>query len=330
MIYEMTKFNIHDYDRYIVSFSGGKDSTATFLYLLNQGIPKDKIELWHQEIDGRERNFFDWEVTPDYCRRFAQAFGVQIYFQWKEGGFYREMMRHNSLTAPNCYEFPDGSIGRSGGVRGTPNTRLRFPQSAADLRTRWCSSYLKIDVCSAGIVNQPRFRNSRTLVLSGERGEESSRRAQYAIWEADKADCRTGKLHRHVDRHRPIRDWKEAQVWAIIRRYRVRVHPCYYMGWGRCSCRFCIFGNKNQFASAAVISPERLHEIATLEKQFGCTIKRKCDIMTLVDSGTPYRHITEALKTIATSYNYELPVILPDNEEWELPSGAFGEQCGPM
>lgn len=205
MIYEMTKFNIHDYDRYIVSFSGGKDSTATFLYLLDQGIPKDKIELWHQEIDGRERNFFDWEVTPDYCRRFAQAFGVQIYFQWKE-----------------------------------------------------------------------------------------------------------------------------AQVWAIIRRYRVRVHPCYYMGWGRCSCRFCIFGNKNQFASAAVISPERLHEIATLEKQFGCTIKRKCDIMTLVDSGTPYRHITEALKTIATSYNYELPVILPDNEEWILPSGAFGEQCGPM
>lgn len=61
----MTKFNIQDYDRYIVSFSDGKDFTATFLYLLDQGIPKDKIEQWRQEIDGREHNFFDWEVTLD-------------------------------------------------------------------------------------------------------------------------------------------------------------------------------------------------------------------------------------------------------------------------
>ena len=168
----MAQFNIQDYDRYIVSFSGGKDSTATFLYLLDHGIPREKIELWHQDIDGRERNFFDWEVTPDYCRRFAHAFGVKIYFQWKEGGFYREMMRENRLTAPNCYELPDGTIGRSGGTRGKPNTRLRFPQAAADLRTRWCSSYLKIDVCSAAIVNQSRFNNTRILILSGERGEK--------------------------------------------------------------------------------------------------------------------------------------------------------------
>lgn len=54
----MAQFNIQDYDRYIVSFSGGKDSTATFLYLLDHGIPREKIELWHQDIDGRERNLF--------------------------------------------------------------------------------------------------------------------------------------------------------------------------------------------------------------------------------------------------------------------------------
>lgn len=38
----MAQFNIQDYDRYIVSFSGGKDSTATFLYLLDHGIPREK------------------------------------------------------------------------------------------------------------------------------------------------------------------------------------------------------------------------------------------------------------------------------------------------
>ena len=169
------RFNLQSYDKYIVSFSGGKDSTACFLYLLDNNVPVDKIELWHQEIDGRGNTFFDWEITPDYCRQFAKAFGVPIYFQWKEGGFYGELMRENSHTAPNRFEQWDGSIGKAGGLRGKLTTRHKFPQCSHDLKIRWCSSYLKIDVCSTAIINQPRFRNSRTLVLSGERGGRISR-----------------------------------------------------------------------------------------------------------------------------------------------------------
>ena len=326
----MENFDIHSYDKYIVSFSGGKDSTACFLYLLDQGISKDRIELWHQDIDGRENVFFDWEVTPDYCRKFAEAFGVQIYFQWKEGGFKREMLRENSLTAPICFELPNNTIQKVGGTRGNPSTRLKFPQSSPDLKVRWCSAYLKIDVCSSAIRNQERFNNIRTLVLSGERGEESPQRAKYKILEPDRADLRNSKTRpRYVDRHRPLRDWKEERVWEIIERYRVRAHPCYYMGWGRCSCKFCIFGNKNQFASAAFISPELTEEIIEFEKVFGCTMKRTTDLRTLIDSGTPYQYITQQLKELSASYDYNLPVILPDNEEWILPSGAYGEMCGP-
>ena len=77
------------YDKYIVSFSGGKDSTACLLYLLDNGVPKDRIELWHQEIDGRGPSLFDWEVTPDYCRKLGEALGIPVLFQWKEGGFMR-------------------------------------------------------------------------------------------------------------------------------------------------------------------------------------------------------------------------------------------------
>ncbi|GAB6012533.1 hypothetical protein [Viscerimonas tarda] len=31
-------------------------------------LSKQKIGLWHQEVNGREESFFDWEITPDYCR----------------------------------------------------------------------------------------------------------------------------------------------------------------------------------------------------------------------------------------------------------------------
>ena len=96
------------YDRYVVTFSGGKDSTACFLHLLELEVPKEKIELWHHDVDGHGPLFMDWECTPDYCRKFAQAFGVPIYFSWKEGGFLREMLRENTATAPIYFETPDG------------------------------------------------------------------------------------------------------------------------------------------------------------------------------------------------------------------------------
>ncbi|GEP97674.1 hypothetical protein CCY01nite_39340 [Chitinophaga cymbidii] len=48
------EFDIHGYDYYLIMFSGGKDSTACLLHLLDLGIPKHRIELWHQLMDGKE------------------------------------------------------------------------------------------------------------------------------------------------------------------------------------------------------------------------------------------------------------------------------------
>ena len=315
------------YDTYIVAFSGGKDSMACFLHLLEIGVPKEKIELWHHDIDGRESDkvFMDWECTPDYCRKVAAAFGVPIYFSWKEGGFLREMLRDNEATAPTKFELPDGTVDQVGG-KGKPNTRRKFPQITADLRTRWCSAYLKIDVGSSAIRNQDRFNNSSTLVISGERGEESPARGKYAVLEPDRADGRDGKKKRLVDRWRPIRDWKEQEVWDIMKRNQVRPHPAYYLGWGRVSCKFCIFGNANQFASAFKISPDQGEWMINLEKDFGCTMKRKKDLATLRDEGVPYETMNDFMVDVATSYEYNLSIF---TNHWVMPAGAFGESCGP-
>ena len=321
--------NILSYDYYLVQFSGGKDSTAAFLYLLDKGIPREKIELWHQDIDGREEAFYDWPITTDYCRKLAETFGVTIRFQWKMGGFKREMLRNNSRTAPTRFELPDGSTATVGGKRGKLSTRMKFPQCSPDLKVRWCSGYLKVDVASAAIRNNSRFIGKRVLVISGERGEESPQRAKYAKFEIDRTDCRNGKAKRWVDRYRPVLDWKEAQVWSIIEHYHIRVHPCYYMGWSRCSCMWCIFGNKHQFASAACINPERANELIIFESKFGYTIKRNTDLQTLISSGIPYQHISENLSRLAASYIYNKPIIIPQDEPWILPAGAYGENCGP-
>jgi len=322
---------MHGYDKYIIAFSGGKDSISCFLHLLDLGIPKEKIELWHHDVDGRGATFMDWEVTPDYCRKFAAAFGVPLYFSWKVGGFKREMLRENALTAPTSFECPDGTVKTVGGDKGKPATRLKFPQVSADLSVRWCSAYLKIDVCAMAVRNQPRFNGLKVCIISGERGEESAARAKYEILERDRADLRNGvKFQRYVDRWRPVRDWTEQQVWEIIERYRVRVHPCYYLGWSRCSCKFCIFGNADQFAGAYAISPTQGNEIMMYEDSFGITIKRNMPLRDLIALGKQYKDITPELARMATSSVYDQQIILNDNEQWILPAGAYGESCGPI
>jgi len=315
------------YDKYIVAFSGGKDSTACFLHLLEIGIPIDKIELWHHDVDGRGQQFMDWECTESYCKAFAAHFKVPIYFSWKQGGFMREMLRNNSRTAPISFETPDG-VKTVGGIAGKQSTRLKFPQVSADLKVRWCSAYLKIDVMAAAIRNQPRFNGIKTVVLSGERGEESKARSNYAILEADRSDNRNGASKRYVDRLRPIRDWAESEVWSIIERYKVRVHPAYYLGYGRVSCKWCIFGNKNQFATSYSISPEQGENIIALEKEFGYTIKNGTDLRTLIEAGEPYEEsYNNLLVRLAIGKDYDKSIIC---EYWTLPAGAYGECCGPV
>ncbi len=120
-------------------------------------------------------------------------------------------------------------------------------------------------------------------------------------------------------------------MWDIIKRYRVKeyIHVIIWDG-GRYFCKFCIFGNKNQFASAASISPEQIRRIIKLEKDFGYTLKRNLSLPELIAMGCAYKNITPELQRLATSFNYDQTIILPGTEEWTLPPGAFGENCGAV
>ena len=314
--------DLRSYDYTIIAFSGGKDSLACLLWAIANNAPN--IELWHHDVDGREGStLMDWPVTRAYCQAIAQAFNLPIYFSWLEGGFEREMLRDNQKTAPTFFETPEG-INQAGGITGKNNTRLKFPQVSGNLSVRWCSAYLKIGVCSKAIANQERFTGKRTLVLSGERAQESPQRAKYNQFEPDKTNCQK----RHVDRFRPVHQWTEQQVWEIIQRHKVNPHPAYHLGWGRLSCMSCIFGSANQWASIKTIAPEHFEAIATYEEQFNCTIQRSESVRQMAARGIPYAG-TANLQTVgqalSTEFNQQVFI-----EDWKLPSGAYGEQNGSV
>lgn len=331
--------DLASYSTIIVAFSGGKDSLACVLHLLELGVAKDKIELWHHDVDGREGSeLMDWPCTRDYCARVAEALGLRIYFSWKVGGFEREMLRDQTATAPTKFEAPahagDGVVVHTvGGTSGKRGTRRKFPQVAADLSVRWCSAYLKIDVGATAIRNQARFEHARTLVITGERAEESAARSRYLPFERDRADGRVtksgapSKSRRHVDRWRPVLHWDERRVWTIIERHRINPHPAYRLGWGRVSCAACIFGSANQWASLAKLAPRQFERVAQYEEAFGTTIQRKASVRKLAVLGNPYQW-NEADAQAALARAFAEPVILEPGT-WKLPAGAFGESCGP-
>ena len=324
----LTKKELMSYDKILIGFSGGKDSIGCLLSILDMGIPKDKIEIWHHSIDGHEGStLMDWPVTPDYCRKFAAAFQLPIYYSWLEGGFEREMLRDKALKAPTHFEDEHHKEHVVGGVRGKLNTRLKFPQVSADLSVRWCSAYLKIDACTTAINNQERFRNKRTLVVTGERAQESSARAKYNIFEPDRSDLRDGKKYtRHVDHYRVVHPMSETKIWELMEKYKINPHNAYKLGWSRLSCMACIFGDKNQWASVKEIDPARFRKITKYEQQFGCTIHRTKTVDELIQAGKPYANmsILDIHQSMSTIYNENIFV-----RKWKLPQGAFTGGGGP-
>lgn len=328
--------DLWSYDKILVAFSGGKDSLAAWLTVLEQMVAvgmtwtdiAERVEFWHHLIDGREGStLMDWPVSEDYCRKVAEAFGVPIYYSWKVDGFEGEMTRNNRPTAPTRFETPEGEILQVGG-KGQAGTRMQFPQVSANLQTRWCSSYLKIDVMAIAIRNQDRFNSSRTLVVTGERAQESAHRATYAVFEPHRTDKReSDRLGRHVDHWRPVHDWLEQEVWAIIQEYRIRVHPAYYLGFSRVSCQMCIFGNRHIWATNNLIDPEGVERIAQYEERFGKTIHRKESVRDMVSRGKPMIQGSDQDLQDAVAEVYTRPIFM---ERWVLPAGAFtGGSCGP-
>src|SRR6059058_5482752 len=72
------------YDLCIVSFSGGKDSLAVVLDLLERGVPRERVQLWHQDVDGEhgvDPSFIDWPCTSAYVRAVGAALGIRVLFQ---------------------------------------------------------------------------------------------------------------------------------------------------------------------------------------------------------------------------------------------------------
>lgn len=378
---------LEEYDLVVILISGGKDSIACYYKVLELGVPKEKIELWHHDIDGgHPTRRMDWKCTQNYMQALADAEGVKLRVSYRVNGFFGELYRIGasepiewiepdtgevkqcrlSSNYLKCQEIKEQATEEMEELLKQYGYRMKFPAKTGDLSRRWCSAYLKICVADSVVSNLDRLgelealggkrqkfpaksgthqgrwcsgslkaavqdsvtanieetkKDKKILIVSGERRGESSGRAKYNEMEIHRTNA-AAKAHRIVHQWRAVIDYTEKDAWEVLKRHHVNPHPCYRIGWNRCSCAMCIFSTPRLFAGFRELFPDEFAELERDEEILGFTLDNKKNLNDFVgcaESCVCYDD-KAAIHSILTG-EFSVDDIFVDN--WEYPVGAF-------
>jgi 3'-phosphoadenosine 5'-phosphosulfate sulfotransferase (PAPS reductase)/FAD synthetase len=236
-------FPLHEYDEVHINVSGGADSVATVLVAIHgHKIPKEKIKLVHMAVDGdpndkTKRQLFDWPQTNEYLQYMSKALELPLIVIWGEMNL-EERIRDRGM----------------------------FPSSSC----RFCTSYLKRDVYAKWV---RQFDNIKILLLTGERSQESTERAEKAVFMVHPAQA-TNRKNRIIHWLKPIKDMLKTEVRQLCEDYGIKLHPCYE--WvSRCSCKFCIFNTTSEMSRTSQLFPDDWEYLKQMERDLDHTMKSK-------------------------------------------------------
>lgn len=352
---------LEEYDRVILLISGGKDSIASYYKLLELGVPKQKIEFWHHDIDGgHPSRRMDWRCTSGYIHAFSEAEQIPLRVSWRKNGFFGELYRIGAsepiewkepetravIQCPlskkyiECQKLKERAPADMEKQLEQFGYRMKFPMKTGNLSRRWCSAYLKIMVADTVLRNLHSLehfgktggkpgKDTRLLIVSGERRGESAGRSKYNEMEVHRTNA-AAKSRRIVHQWRPVIDYSEKDVWEVLKRHKVNPHPCYRAGWNRCSCAMCIFSTPTLFAGIRELYPEDYGMLRQDENVLGFTLDNDCDLDTFIGNAGScvYHGDKEAIHSLVTG-EFSVDSVYVQGE-WKYPAGAFhGAEGGP-
>lgn len=209
----------------VVSISGGKDSTALYLWAIKTYGKEGFLPIFADT--GHEH-----PVTLNYIRNLPElANGPAIV--WVEADFSERLERKE--LEPAGAPFLDMARWKG-----------RFPST----RAQFCTEHLKLAPIRAYLTE--RHGEQEWIMLTGIRRGESKRRATYPETE----------WHTYFDCYtfRPLLDWSTADVFACLEAHDVPPNPLYAAGYGRVGCFPCIHANKGELAALPEWAWEKLAE----------------------------------------------------------------------
>ena len=234
----------------VVSLSGGKDSAAACLHLLELGIPHRRVYM-----------DTGWEDRTVY-----QHLDV---LEERLGEVVR--LRQEVPILPG-YEAEIGELESMIGVDNSPMVRLCvwkgcFPGQG----TRWCTSHLKVVPVARWFAAQ----DGDVVNVVGIRRAESQSRSTALEWEPMTAVSVNPVVREpgegtkidlsHVEQWRPLVDWTVEDVIAIHARHDLPLAQLYRQGATRVGCWPCIYAANKEDLRAFSSDTDRIEVVRRLE-----------------------------------------------------------------
>lgn len=228
-----------DYDSVIVNYSNGIDSTGILWWAI-QNFQKEKIFLVYCDTG------LEYEINDALFYKTADFLGIKNRF----------ILRH-----------PLGFL-------GILEHRAMWPDSG----NRWCTSYLKTDITNKWIRANRHLLGEKCLFVTGERRDESPRRARLPEVQIHATSLKTerkGIFTCHW--YRPVLDFEKGAMFERGKILGLPPHPCYeYLT--RCSCIACIFMPDRFAVENAIRYPKQFYKFVQAEMRIGHTWKQRTSL----------------------------------------------------
>lgn len=239
--------------QHIVSVSGGKDSTATYLLALErlQGNYRavfadtgnehpatyEFVARLHERTGGPKVE----TVRADFMRLMAGK-AKFIAEKWPQAGVPQERVdRALELLKPSGNPYLDLCLWKG-----------LFPSRKA----QFCTAELKVLPITEQVI-LPALRRGPVLQWLGIRADESSNRSKQPRYNRDDSGSYLW---------RPIFKWTVDDVWAMHRKHGLAPNPLYAQGMGRVGCMPCVNCSKGELREIADRFPEQIERIEQWEK----------------------------------------------------------------
>lgn len=266
---------------YVVSFSGGKDSVATWLYLTRE-LKLPRVTCVFADTGHESSKFHGRMGEPCPC--------LDCYLDLldREHGLalvrIRPKLRHfiGELKPEKICERLGLDINSNWQDEPLDMERLAIlKRRFASTTVRFCTEFLKLHPLSEWVRDNCEIES--TIRVSGMRSQESAARA---LREPFQPDGWTGCML-----WLPIKDWLHDDVFAIHQKYGVPPNPLYKMGFGRVGCFPCIMARKEELVQLSTrFDGLAMTDLRNMERRVAAAIQG-ADEMSFFSAGkTPDRY----------------------------------------
>lgn len=292
----------------VISLSGGKDSTALWLYAIEQGVKLMPVfadtgnehEKTYEYLEYLERELGQiHRIKADFSKQILHKREV-VQTKWRTDGVEEWIIEKAlSVLHPTGNPFLDLCIWKG-----------RFPST----RARFCTVELKVRPFFDHVYAPLLEEGKKVISWQGVRAAESLARSTLPEREGTPEG---------YEIYRPLIKWSVDDVFATHDKHGIEPNPLYKLGMGRVGCMPCINCGKLELFEISRRFPEEVERIAAWEEIVKQASKRHGASFFADENGAGIYDKVEWSKTSFGGMQYDLLKAI-EMEEVPLCSSQYG------